>query len=105
MAIDKTLGRNRSITDTALISSAIALNSSTSTTVASLFLSRMNFTFSNSSNKDLWLKYQAASVDNDKKGIWVPRNSVFEMTADNYYTGEISAIAVTGTPNINVTEY
>jgi len=51
------------------------------------------------------LKLQAASVDNNAKGIFIGRDSYWEMPADNIYTGEISAIAVSGTPSVNVTSY
>jgi len=101
----KTIGRNTNTTDVATLSSAIALNSTTSVKVADALPDRINFTISNPENKDVWLKFQAASVDNDKKGIFVPKNAFYEMPTDNIYTGEISAIAVSGTPSVYVTEY
>ena len=97
--------RTRDTNDVAIISSAIALNTSTSTILSGAFVRRIFFAVSNSSNKDIWLKLQAASVDNDKKGIFVPRNSYWEMQQDNIYIGEISAIANIGAPDIYITEY
>lgn len=100
----KTIGRNQNFTDTATLSAAIALNASTSTTVQAANVDRIDFTFSNPSNKDVWLKRQAASVDNDKKGIFVPRNGFYEIPTDNVYTGEYSAIAVSGSPEVYTDE-
>jgi len=100
-----TIGRNTNTNDTATLSSAVALNATTSTTVAVSLSERIVFTFSNPGNKDVWLKLQAASVDNDMKGIFIPRNGYWEMPTDNIYTGEISAIAVSGTPSVHITEY
>jgi len=101
----KIIGRNTNQNDTAVLSNAIVLNNTTSIKVADALNTRINFSFSNNSNKDVWLKLQAASIDNDKKGIFVPRNGYWEMTPDNIYTGEISAIANSGNPSVYITEY
>jgi hypothetical protein len=105
----KTIGRNINFSDTATLSSAIVLNATTSTKVADAVelpnQLRINFTFTNNSSQDVWLKFQAASVDNDKKGILIFKRTVYEMPTDNVYHGEISAIADNGTPNVYVTEY
>lgn len=101
----KTIGRNTNRNDTAVLSSAIALNATTSTTIASADSSRIFASVSNEGPQTVWIKLQAASVDNDKKGIRLPREGTWEMPMDNIYTGEISAIADTGTPNIFVTDY
>lgn len=105
----KTIGRNINFNDTATLSSAIALNSTTSTKIGdSVVLPsqlRIFFSVSNNSNKDIWIKMQADSVDNDKKGIFVPRNGYWEIPMDNVYHGEISAIADSGSPSIYITEY
>ena len=105
MAIDKTIGRNLNTTDTATLGSAVALNSSTSIKLVDSLSDRIFFSLSNTTNKDVWLKLQAANIDNDAKGIYVPRGGYWEMPADNIYTGEISAIAVSGTPSVYITEY
>ena len=102
---DARIGRNINTHDTAVLSAAIALNSSTSTTVQASNDDRLFFSFSNADNRDVWLKLQAATTDNDMKGIFVPRNGYWEMPTDNTYTGEISAIAVSGTPDVYTTEY
>jgi len=100
----KTIGRNLNVTDTATLSNAIGLNSTTSTKIADALSNRIVFILSNPSTKNIWVKLQAASVDNDKKGIFIPRNGYWEMPTDNIYTGEISAIADNGAPNVYVTE-
>ncbi len=90
---------------TAAISAAVALNASTSTKVADVNIKRVMLIISNSSNQDVWLKLQATSTDDIKKGIFLPGNSYWEMATDNRYNGEVSAIAENGTPNVFVTEY
>ena len=101
----KEIGRNTNTTDESTLSDAIACNATTSTTIQAANEDRIFFAASNPGNKDGWIKLQAASVDNDKKGIFLPRNGYWEMPTDNFYTGEISFIAVSGTPDINTTEY
>lgn len=101
----KVIGRNINVNDTAILSSAIALNASTSVLVQAANTNRIFYAISNPENKDIWLKKQSAASDNDKKGIFVPRGGYWEMPADNIYTGEISAIAVSGTPNVYSVEY
>ncbi len=53
----------------------------------------------------IWLKLQSASTDNDKKGIILLSGDYFEMSADNVYPGEISAIVESGTEDVYITEY
>ncbi len=106
----KNVGRNINISDTATLSSAITLNSTTSVKISdsvdiSIAPARTVFTVSNPSSKQIWIKFEAASVDNDKKGIAVYPRTVYEMPIDDVYTGEISAIADSGTPDIYVTQY
>ena len=103
--------RTRNTNDEATINDGVGLNATTSTTILAANADRVAVTINNnSSTKELWIKLQAASVDNDKKGIFLhPRvlgePTSWTMPADNIYTGEISAIADSGTPNVYVTEY
>ena len=62
----------------------------------------------------VFIKLQAASVDNDKKGIWIGREldedgsfvqPYWQMPESIHYPGEICAIAESGSPTIYVTEY
>jgi len=98
------IGENTSTNDEAVLSDAIALNSTTSVVVQSANDDRLEFTFSNPSSKQVWLKFQAASVDNDKKGIVVFARTDYEMPRGKYL-GEISAIAESGTPDVYTVEY
>lgn len=99
------IGRTRNFNDTAIVSPAISLNSTTSTKIADSDENRIFFAIVNDTSRDVWLKLQAAAVDNILKGILLHKNSYWEMSPDNIYTGEISAISVTGTPDVFVTEY
>lgn len=101
----KKIGRNINTNDTATLSSAISLNATTSTIVISANARRIGLTISNESSKQIWLKFQTAATDDDKKGIVLFARSIYEMIPDNIYTGEISAIAESGTPEIFITEY
>lgn len=106
----KTIGRNTNVNDTAIISDAIALNETTSVKIADVNPNRIFFYVTNNGSSDaVWVKLQAAAVDNDKKGIWVEKKEVAEsfwqMPVDNIYTGEISAISNSSDPDVYVTEY
>ena len=95
--------RTKNTNDEATLSDAITLNATTSTTLDSGCTTscRLYFAVINKTNFDVWLKLQAASVDNDKKGIFLPKKSIWEMTADNIYTGEISGISDTA-PSVDI---
>jgi len=100
----KKIERNRD-TNTASTVADIALNASTSTTIIAANADRIFFSLSNSTSNDVWLKLQSASVDNTKNGIFIPKNSYWEMSTGTIYTGEISAIAEVDSPTINALEY
>ncbi len=106
----KRIGRNINTDDEATVSSGITLNSTTSTVISVADPNRLFFFVDNNfSDKASWIKLQAASVDNDKKGIFLNEKekgkTSWAMPPDNIYTGEISAIADSGNPIIYVTEY
>ena len=103
-------GSNRNTNDTATIISGVTLNATTSTVIAVANPDRMYFYVDNNfSDKACFIKLQAASIDNDKKGIFLNEkekgDTRWEMSPDNIYTGEISAIADSGSPTVFVTEY
>ena len=105
-----TIGRNRNVNETAVLSGPITINSSTSTVVVVANTNRIFLHISNNDNAiGFWLKLQAASVDDEMNGIFISSKvgsiPFWEMPADNIYTGEISAIAESGTFDIFVTEY
>jgi len=85
--------------------SQVALNATTSTTIKAASTNFVAVHISNESTVDIWVKFQAASIDNGKKGIFLERGGYYEMPTGQRYTGEISAIADSGTPTINVTVY
>jgi len=104
------IGRNTNRNDTASVPAGIILNATTSTVIAAANADRMFFHVDNNfSDKAVWIKLQAASVDNDDKGIFLNEKekgvTKWEMPPDNIYTGEISAIADDGNPTVYVTEY
>jgi len=95
--------------DSALLPAAIALNITTSTLISAADSDRIYFHVCNSdSQKACWIKLQAADVDNDMKGIFLATqgntDSHFSMDS-SIYRGEISAIAETGTPTVNITSF
>lgn len=102
MALD--IGQRRNINDEAT-TTVVSLNATTSTTLKTAGSQFIVFTVSNPSSKQVWLKFQAASVDDLKEGIPVFARTVYEMPLANKYTGEISAIADSGTPDVHITQY
>ena len=89
------IGRNRNFNEAADVKNGIQLNSSSSTKIADANPNRKYFHVnSNFSDKASWIKLQAASVDNTKKGIFLNEKEKgvthWDMPPDNIYTGEIS---------------
>ena len=106
-------GRNFNTNDSASVTE-ITTNPTTSTTAAAANKDRTYLHIDNNSNvTGVWVKLQAATEDDDKKGIYLSKNiaaeapgtTYWEMTPDNIYTGEVSVIADSGTPSVHVTEY
>lgn len=84
--------------------SQVTINSSTSVIVKAASTDFIYFAASNDNNDIVWLKFQSAATDNDKKGIMLEKGDFYEMTSDKY-TGEISAISATTGTTLNVTTY
>lgn len=109
MTVDIT--RTRNTNDVAILPVGIVLNSTTSTTIRIENGRRIFFHVNNDAETvRVWIKLQAASEDDEKKGILLRRftdrgDHFWEMPTDNIYTGEISAISESGTPTVYVTEY
>ena len=104
------IGKNRNVNNVATISTGIALSSSTTVKIADANDKRTFFHVDNGgSTQGIFLKLQKAIEDDDKKGIFITGKSgnkpYWQMPPGDIYTGEISAIADTGTPNAFVTEY
>jgi len=100
----KFIGRTQN-TNTDAILTEVVLNSTTTTTIGMPVSRRIFYTVVNDGAQKVWLKLQAASVDNDKKGITLFKGDAWEMPVDNIYTGEISAISDSGNPSVFVTQY
>lgn len=99
------IGRNVNKNDV-VNKNTITLNSSTSTKILDANERRITVLAINQGPQRIWLKFQPASVDNLKDDDpWLDKGDVFEMIPDNIYTGEISAIADSGTPSITIEEY
>lgn len=97
--------KNTNTNDATVLSSAITLNGTTSTTILAVNIRRIEVIFSNPSNKMVWIKEQAASVDDDKKGWALWPRTTDKTTPDNLYTGEYSAILDSGaSADIYITE-
>ena len=101
----KTIGRNTNTNDAATLSPAIGLNITTSTKIADANSDRIFLSVSNPSNQGVFVKLQAASVDDLTKGIYVAARDVWHMPTDNIYTGEVSAKSSVDEPDVYVTEY
>ena len=87
--------------------SQVALNATTSILVKAAGDDFIFWSITNNSNRDIWLKLQAASVDNTKKGILIPSGGGYwEMPTSNIFTDEISAMSDQGTGKVvDITEY
>ena len=106
----KNIGKNSNTNDTATLSAAILVDGITSTKILDALVGpqpRIKVIVTNNSNFDVWIKLQAASVDNDKKGFLLFKNTTSTIMEDgDTYIGEISAICdIAATANIYVTDY
>lgn len=93
--------------DVAILGGPIALNQTTSVILRTAGSKFLFWALSNTSNRDIFIKLQAASVDNVQKGILVQAGGGYwEMPTNNHYTGEISGISIQGTgKDVYLTEY
>ena len=110
------IGRNTN-TNTDAVIATVEANNLTSTTLIAANPDRFCLNVSMDagvSDINVYIKLQAASVDNVKAGIILSRRTIgndkfdifrWDMTPDNIYTGEISIISDVGTVDIHVTEY
>lgn len=83
-------------------SSAVAtpLNAVTATTLFTEDPKGLRFSASNPTNKDMVIKAQAASVDNIPVGILLLRGASRHISELDGYTGEVSAMTISGTATI-----
>lgn len=98
------IGRNVNTNDTATLSDKIDVDITPATTILAANAKRM-FCSITVRKKAAWIKLQAASVDNDQKGIFIERDQTWESIPDNVYIGEISAVGKDNNSEIYVTEF
>jgi len=104
MAGQKILNR-RDTADSATITEH-ALNSSTDVKIRDAGTAVVNVIFSNPSNQDVFLKYQAQGLDTDKKGVFLgAKDNIALVFGNGFYTGEVSAQSKAGNPTISTTEF
>lgn len=106
---DVVIDRVRNIHDESTVSSAVNATG-TSVTIAAANERRVYFSVNNGNGSEAcWIKLQAASVDDVKKGIFLAEKgegmTFWEMPEDNIYTGEISVIRENSNVDVYVTEY
>lgn len=109
-------GRNQNLNDEARVD-VVNVTSVSSVVIAPANPDRIAFTVClahGASNEDVYIRLYPSADDNDLKGITLSRrlsgndnldNTRWEMSTDNVYTGEISAISVSGDVDVSVTEY
>lgn len=100
----RNVGKNINITDTAAVNAPVSVGGASSVTLATANNDRIYIAIS-ALTQNIFVKLQAASVDDVKKGIYIPRGFTYELPIDNVYIGEISAISTAGTAIVYVTEY
>ena len=100
------LRRNFNQKSSATIDALITVDATT-TTVAKVANTDRRYLSISVQTNDVFIKLQAASVDNALKGISVGDGETWEMSTDAIYTGEVSAIRDGGgqDADIFVTEY
>jgi len=97
---------NKRDTNDATTTTVIALNSSTAVKIVDAGTEKVQVVCSNPDNQPIWIKFQPAATDDLKQGIFLPgKDRVALILGQGFYTGEISAIAAAGTPDIHIVEY
>ena len=99
------LRRNFNQKSSATLSSGISIN--TTSVIAKTSNTDRRYLAISVTGNGVFVKLQAASVDNDEKGIMLANGMVWEMPTDAIYTGEVSCIkdGVGPSATIFVTEY
>ncbi len=100
----KQTGRNTNRTDTTIVTT-VTLNSSTATTLSVAKSDRTYWKLQNLDNVKTIIKWQAASIDNDKEGdIVVGKFAWWQLDEVSMRTQEISAILESGSGDVIITE-
>lgn len=100
------IGTNTNTNDTANLPDVIAVGSVTSTTLITTTNQTITVILTNDGNQDAFIKFQAASVDNDERGFILYKGTASTVILHpNIYVGEISAIAKNGNTTIYVMSF
>ena len=98
------LGKSRNVNTAPVVLAGVAVNNSTSTTLVILTKFDSLMVMTNDGNQDVWVKLQAASVDDDKKGFIVYKGTTTELDLEKInYPGEVSAITANGNSTMYLT--
>lgn len=99
------LRRNFNVKSSATLSSGIAV--STTSVIAKVANTDRRYLSISVTGNDVFIKLQAASVDDDEKGEMLPNGETWRMPVGAIYDGEVSAIkdGVGPDATIFVTEY
>ncbi len=99
------IGKNTNINTAAVIGAGVTATASTSSTLVTLTKDDSILILTNDSNQDAWVKMQAASVDNVKKGFLLYKGTTTELNLDasTRFVGEVSIIAANGNTKVHTT--
>ena len=98
------IGKNRNSNDLAVLGSGITMNSATSTALITIVKTDSMLIMTNDGNQDAFIKLQAASVDDTKKGFIIYRGTTATLDLEAItYVGEISGITKNGNTTIYTT--
>jgi len=95
----------RDTTDTAT-TTIISLNSSTATKIVDAGTQKLQLIICNPGNQPIFIKMQAASVDNLKEGLFLGGKSNLPLVlGQGFYTGEVSAMSNAGPADVTIVRY
>ena len=98
------VGKSTNFNDSPIINAGVTINASTSTALLTLTQQDSLLILTNDGNQDAWVKMQAASVDNNKRGFLLYKGTTTELVLDFVRTNvEVSAIARNGNTDIYTT--
>ena len=93
------------ISDSAKLPEQYVLNNTSCTTVCSANPERTMLIVSNMAGGGVWIKFQPASMDISKKGIFLAGKGIWKMPGERVYIGEVSAISEDVESTITCTKY
>lgn len=100
-------GRNANTNDEATVDDEVEITGNVAVSAVPVNVARIYVAISILS-EDAFVRFIPAATDNStRKGVFVPKNSTYELPTDNMYTGEISIINAKNNkkPLYYITEY